>query len=112
MVFVKHFNGRGGNHKTRTEGSAIFCDGKITIRLPSTKKVVESGITEVGFGVVTKDDDKAKKAPYTLIITKYAKEDLPPELRGQSYKYRIYGVKVSEDEFLFPFNNATMMNKK
>lgn len=112
MTFVKHFNGRGGNRKTSSEGSAIFCDGKITIRLPSTKKVVESGITENGFGVVTKEDNKAKKAPYTLIVTKYAKEDLPPELRGQSYKYRIYGERVSEDEFLFPFNKATMLNKK
>jgi hypothetical protein len=111
MVFIKHFNGRGGNHGEKMVGSAVFCDGKLTIRLPNTKDVVESGITEDGFGVVTKTVEP-RKSPYTMIITKYNKEDLPVELRGQTYKFRIIAEQISENEFLFPFNKATMMNKK
>lgn len=111
MTFVKHFNTRGGFHGEKMVGSAVFCDGKLTIRLPNTKDVVESGITEDGFGVVTRTVP-ARKSPYTLIITKYEKDDLPVELRGQTYKFRIIAEQVSEDEFVFPFNKATMMNKK
>lgn len=111
MEFVKHFNSRGGHHGEKMVGSAVFCDGKLTIRLPNTKDVVESGITEDGFGVVTKTVEP-RKSPYTMIITKYNKEDLPVELRGQTYKFRIIAEQISENEFLFPFNKATMMNKK
>lgn len=111
MTFVKHFNNRGGFHGEKMVGSAVFCDGKLTFRLPNTKIVVESGITEDGFGVVTKTVGP-RKSPYTMIITKYNKEDLPVELRGQTYKYRIVAEQISEDEFVFPFNKATMMNKK
>ena len=111
MEFVKHFNNRGGYHREKMAGSAIFADGKLTIRLPNTKDVVESGITESGFGVVTKTVT-ARKSPYTMIITKYNVGDLPPELRGQMYKYHIRAEQISENEFVFPFNRATMLNKK
>lgn len=111
MTFVKRFNGRGGNHGEKMVGSAVFCDGKLTIRLPNTKDVVEKGITEDGFGVVTKTI-KPRKSPYTMIVTKYEKDDLPVELRGDTYKFRIIAEQISEDEFVFPFNKATMMNKK
>ena len=111
MTFVKHFNGRGGHHGEKMVGSAVFCDGKLVIRLPNTKDVVESGIIEGGFGVVTKTVT-ARKSPYTMITTKYEKDDLPVELSGQTYKFRIIAEQISEDEFVFPFNKATMMNKK
>jgi len=107
MTFIKHFNSKGRN----LYGSAIFIDGKVTIKLPNTKKVVESGFVEGGFGVVTKDVT-AHKSPYTVIFAKYDKEDLPPELRGQMYKYRIYAEKISDNEFMFPFSKAEMMNRK
>lgn len=107
MTFIKHFNSRG----KRYHGSAIFVDGKLTIKLPNTKKVVESGFVEDGFGVVT-TDTTAHKSPYTLIVTKYNKEDLPPELRGQTYKYRIHAEKISDNEFVFPFSKAEMINRK
>ena len=110
MTFVKHFTNRGGNHGEKMIGSAIFADGKLTIRLPKTKVVVESGITESGFGVVTKDTT-SRKSPYAMIVTKYNKEDLPMELRGQTYKFRIIAEQISENEFVFPFNKATMMTK-
>lgn len=111
MEFVKHFNSRGRYHGEKMVGSAVFCDGKLTIRLPNTKDVVESGITEDGFGVVTKTVEP-RKSPYTMIITKYERGDLPVELRGQTHKFRISAEQISENEFLFPFNKATMMNKK
>ena len=111
MVFVKHFNCRGGNHGEKMIGSAIFGDGKLTIRLPNTKDVVEKGITEDGFGVVTKTVEP-RKSPYTMICVHIDKEDLPPELRGQNYKYRIYAEQISDNEFVFPFSKAEIMNKK
>lgn len=111
MEFVKRFHSRGGYHGEKSIGSAIFADGKLTIRLPNTKTVVESGITESGFGVVT-GDGQAHKSPYTLLIKKYDKEDLPVELRGQAYKFRINAEQISENEFVFPFNKAKMLTKK
>lgn len=111
MEFVKHFYSRGGYHGERCIGSAIFADGKLTIRLPNTKAVVESGITESGFGVVTKDCE-ARKSPYTLLVKKYDREDLPVELRGQTYKFRINAEQISENEFVFPFNRAKMLTHK
>lgn len=111
MVFVKHFNGCGGNHGKKMVGSAVFGDGKLSIRLPNTKDVVEKGITEDGFGVVTKTVEP-RKSPYTMIVVKYDVNDLPPQLRGQTYKFRINAEQISEDEFLFPFDRAKMLNKK
>lgn len=111
MVFIKHFSGRGGNHGERTVGSAVFCDGKLVIRLPNTKDVVEKGITEEGFGVVTKTVEP-RKSPYTIISTKYDVNDLPPQLRGQTYKFRINAENISDNEFLFRFDRAKMLNKK
>ena len=111
MTFVKHFNSRGGYRGKKMVGSAVFCDGKLTIRLPNTKDVVESGITESGFGVVTKTVP-ARKSPYTMIVTKYDREDLPTELRGQTYKFHICAEQISEDEFLFRFDRAKMLNRK
>jgi len=111
MTFVKLFESRGGNRREKMIGSAVFCDGKLTIRLPNTKDVVEKGITEDGFGVVTKTVEP-RKSPYTMIVVKYDVNDLPPQLRGQTYKFRINAEQISEDEFLFRFDKAKMLNKK
>ena len=112
MTFVKHFNTRGsGYRREKMVGSAIFIDGKLKIRLPNTTKVVESGFIEEGFGVVTKTVP-ARNSPYTMIQTKINLEDLPIELRGKSYKFRISAKKVSENEYVFPFCEAEMVNKK
>ncbi len=112
MTFVKHFNSRGGNgRKEKMVGSAVFGDGKLAIRLPNTKTVVEGGITSEGFGVITKDAP-ARKSPYTTIITKYDVNDLPIELRGTSYKFRIMAEHISENEYVFPFTKAKMITKK
>ena len=111
MTFVKHFNIRGGNHREKGIGSAVFIDGKLVIRLPNTTEVVESGFIEEGFGVVTKTVP-ARKSPYTMIQTKIDIQDLPIELRGKCYKFRISAEKVSENEFVFPFCKAEMINKK
>lgn len=111
MTFVKHFNHSGNTHGSKNNGSAVFIDGKLTIRLPNTKQIVERGFIENGFGVVTKDAP-ARKSPYTMICVHIDKEDLPPELRGQNYKYRIYAEQISDNEFVFPFSKAEIMNKK
>lgn len=111
MTFVKHFNNRGGNRREKGIGSAVFGDGKLVIRLPNTKDVVECGYIEDGFGVLTKTVD-ARKSPYTMIQTKIDLEDLPIELRGKCYKFRISAEQISENEFVFPFKKAIMINKK
>lgn len=111
MTFVKHFNYRGRNHREKGIGSAIFIDGRLIIRLPNTTEVIESGFIEEGFGVVTKTVP-ARKSSYTVIQTKIDLEDLPIELRGKSYKFRIGAKKVSENEYIFPFCEAEMKNKK
>lgn len=110
MNFIKHFE-RAGGSKPHRIGSAIFIDGKLIIRLPNTKKVIECGYVKDGFGVLT-EDTPARKSPYTIIQVAISKDDLPPELCGQTYKYRIYAKQISENEFVFPFANASIMNKK
>lgn len=111
MQFVKHFSHAGGNRREKGVGSAIFGDGKLVIRLPNTKDIVECGFIEEGFGVVTKTCT-GRKSAYTVIQTKIDLNDLPVELTGKCYKFRIIAEQVSEDEFVFPFKKATMLNKK
>lgn len=111
MEFIKHFNQRGGHSSGDFKGAAVFSDGFLTIRLPNTKAVVEKGYIDGGFGVVTKDV-KPKKSPYIVINTEIDKEYLPVELRGETYKFRIEAEYLSENEIVFPYSRARMMNKK
>lgn len=117
MTFTKHFRSVGGfcRDGQKMVGSAIFGDGVLVIRLPNTKAVIEKGFVEgdfgEGFGVVTKDIP-AKKSPYSYVKTVIDVNDLPVELRGQKYKFRIYAEQLSENEFVFPFSRAKMINKK
>lgn len=111
MDFIKHFNHSGNNGGNKMLGSAILIDGKLTIKLPNTFVVEESGFIEGGFGVVTKTVPP-RKSHYTMIQVKVDLDDLPAELRGQTYKYRIYAEQIADNEFVFPFKRAKMLNHK
>lgn len=111
MNFINHFNEKGNSRGEPFKGTAIFCDGFLTIRLPNTLAVVEKGYVEGGFGVVVKPQTP-RKSPYTLICTEIDLNYLPNNLRGRTYKFRIEAEYVSENEIIFRYDRAKMMNHK
>ena len=110
MDFIKRFTQKGGCYYTRI-GSAIFSNGNLRISLPNTKRVLDKGYIDGGFGVVTQTIEP-KKSPRTLIVTKIDMNMLPPELTGKDYKFLIPAEQISENEFVFLYKNAKMLNRK
>ena len=109
MNFIKHFNSRGG--RVGSLGSALFGDGKLRIRIPNTYNVVEKGFIDGGFGLVVEPCGN-RKSKYTTVNVNIDPLDLPPELRGKTYKFGIPAEKISDTEFVFLFKKARMLNKK
>ena len=111
MEFINHFNERGGAKGVPFEGTAVFGDGKLVIRLPNSKKTVERGYIEGGFGVVT-EDCSPRKSPYTMITVALDAKYLPPNLQAKNYKFKIKARLNSENEFIFLYSDAKMMTHK
>lgn len=112
MEFINHFNSRGGRTSDGSfSGTAIFSDGILIIRLPNTKRVVEKGYIEGGFGVVT-ESYPPRKSPYTIVKVELDMSYLPNEFHGKNYKFRINAEQTADNEYVFLYKRAKMMNKK
>ena len=108
MEFIKTFD--SSRTFKSSFGSAIIKDGFVRIRLPNNVKIVEKGFIEGGIGIVT-EPKKPGKTPYTLLQQEVDKSYLPTELTGKSYKFFIPAEKLSENEFVFMYKKAKMLNK-
>lgn len=111
MDFIKEFKQKFGR-TANLNGSCVISEGNVNVRFQNTKEIVKIGIIEGGIGVVTKEK-KPRKSPYTVGIYKNVDVSLyPPELKTKVYKYFIEGEKLGENETVFLFKNAKIMNKK
>lgn len=108
MVFIKTF-GSTRTYKASI-GSAIIKDGFIRIRLPNNVSIVEKGFIEGGIGIVTEPKNPGK-SPYTILQEELDINYLPVELTGKAYKFFIPAEKIGENEFVFMYKKAKMLNK-
>ena len=110
MEFIKTFNHSSGG-RTKENGSLIICDGELRIKVNEPNSAIEEyGVIKDGIGVVIKKEDR--KTPYLKTVIKYNEDDIPINLQGESYKFKIPAEKLSDTEFVFRFEKAVMLNKK
>ena len=110
MDFIKLFEVKKRGYKNNV-GSAIIMNGTLRIRLPNTVSVVDRGYIEGGIGCVT-EPCVPRKSPYNIYKVDLDTNLIPPELRGREYKFYIPAKQISENEFVFLYKDAKMMNKK
>lgn len=111
MEFIKPIIRRRGGHVAGV-GSLIISNGYLRIRINvPNAKIKDIGLIKGGIGVVLKES-KNRKMKFVQNIIKYEDGDIPVELRGEGYKFRIKAEKISDMEFVFYFKKADMLNKK
>lgn len=94
-------------------GSLIIANGTLRLRLKEPNaNLKDIGLIKDGIGVVIEKGIKGRKTKYVSNIIKFEKEDIPVELQGTKYKFRILPEKISDTEFVFKFDKAVMLNKK
>ena len=112
MQFIKTFKLSRGGCKAQL-GSLIICNGKLHLRIRQPKAILEEfGFIEGGTGAVISLGHEDKKTPYILKIVPYDPKDIPIELQGQKYRFKIPAEKISDTEYVFMFDKACMLNKK
>ena len=99
--------------ETKGFGSLIICDGmlRITINEPNSY-LKEIGVIQDGIGAILEKSNKKKKTPYVKNVLPYSENDIPIHLQGEKYKFSIPAKKISDNEFVFMFKDAVMLNKK
>jgi len=112
MNFVKTLKPRRGGRYSG-DGSVIIADGVIAIRIPTNKfSFKEIGIIKDGIGVELEKSSKKRTAPNLFTRRCFESDDIPVELQGEKYRFRIPGEKISDTEYVFMFKKAKMLNKK
>lgn len=109
MEFVQKFSCTRGS--TKGVGSAIISEDCVIIRVNGNKRIKEVGTIQDGLGCVT-EDVTDKKSPSAVGHYSHAVEYLPENFKGNGYKFRIEGKQISENEFVYLYKDAKMMNKK
>ena len=110
MEFIKTFTHKTGG-RAKEQGSLIICNGELRIKINEpNSSVAEYGVIKNGIGVVIK---KVKRAtPFLRTIMKYNSDDIPVNLQGEKYRFKIPAEKISDTEYVFNFDKAIMLNKK
>lgn len=111
MDFVKEFMKRG--NFSNGAFSCTITNERIVIKLPNKYDIKRAGLIQGGVGVIVEKAKKERVAYCTNGKYQIAKEDLPEQFRADGYIYRITTDKISEEnEIVFDFKNAIMLNKK
>lgn len=113
MIFLKKFN----MLRTKTESTLILSvtgdKAIIKIRLPKNLNIKDFGLIEEGFGCVTSERKEETKSPGTFRKYQISTQDLPDNLRLDSYRYRIVGEHgMKDNEWEYKFKKAEMLNNK
>ena len=112
MQFIKTFKLTWGGSKAQL-GSLIICNGKLRLRIGQPKAILkEFGFIEGGMGAVISLEHEERKTPFISKIVTYDPKDIPVNLQGQKYRFKIPAEKISDTEYVFMFNKAYMLNKK
>lgn len=111
MEFIKPIVRRRGGHVAGF-GSLVINNGYLRIRINvPNAKIKDIGLIKGGIGIVL-EESKNRKTKCVQNVIKYEDDDIPIELRGEKYKFRIKAEKISDMEFAFYFKKAEMLNKK
>lgn len=112
MIFLKKINVL----RTKAESTLIISVTEnittIKIRLPKNLIIKDFGLIDGGFGCVTSIRQEEIKSPGTFRKYQISTEDLPDNLRLDSYRYRIVGDHVKDNEWEYKFKKAEMLNHK
>ena len=94
-------------------GSLVIRDGMLRIAINEPNSYLkEIGVIQDGIGVILEKCDRKKKTPYVMNVLPYSEKDIPINLQGEKYKFSIPAKKISDNEFVFMFKDAVMLNKK
>ena len=112
MEFIKSI-ARNRTGRIASAGSLIIANGTLRLRITEPNAILKDiGLIKDGIGVVIEKGIKGRKTKYVSNIIKFEKEDIPVELQGTKYRFRILAEKISDTEFVFKFDKAVMLNKK
>lgn len=111
MEFIKPIVRLRGGH-VASFGSLTINNGYLRIRINvPNARLKDIGLIKGGIGIVL-EESKNRKTKIVQNTIKYEEDDIPVELRGEGYKFRIKAEKVSDMEYVFYFKKAEMRNKK
>lgn len=112
MQFIKTFKVSRGGSKAQL-GSLIIRNGELRLRIGQPKaNLKEFGFIEGGIGAIISLGQEKRKTSYIAKIVTYDPKDIPVELQGQKYCFKIPAEKISDTEYVFMFDKAYMLNKK
>ena len=112
MKFIKTLEKRRGE-RYEGNGSIIIANNRLAIRISDNKvDVKDVGIIEGGIGIVVEKSNKKRNSPCIFSSRHFESTDIPVELQGEKYRFRIPGEKISDTEYVFMFKKAKMLNKK
>jgi len=112
MNFIKTLEKRTSG-RYNGDGSIVIANGVIAIRIPTNKfSFKEIGIIKDGIGVELEKSTKKRTSPGIFTTRHFEEADLPVELQGDKYRFRIPGEKISDTEYVFMFKKAKMLNTK
>ena len=112
MNFIKNYSvGRGGSHCEL--GSVIIRDGTIRLRIRQENATLkEFGIVDGGIGAIISLNEKGRQKKAITKVVPYSPKDIPIELQGKGYCFKISPKKLSDTEYIFLFKDAKMKNHK
>ena len=103
---------RGRGSFERYEGVAYIRDGKVTIKLfRDGVKIRTVGIVNGGIGCVTVTSARKNIMGFCQTVRDF-RGDLPSPLESNGYTFAIPAKRLSEDEYVFPYEDARMLNGK
>lgn len=108
MDFIKTFGKQ--SHARMDFGRAILEEGKLEIKIKSkTHNIREVGLIDGGIGCVMEKRDKERDTPVSLTTRNLSDGDIPANLMSTGYKFRIPAEKISDTEYVFMFDKASMV---
>lgn len=116
MEFIKTIGGKhGGKTKKFSNGYILLSENRIKIKFYIKDKDFDSvGFIKDGIGVNLSNTTTIKKCTLNTVRNLY-KDDLdniPNNLKAKNYEFYIPAEKLSDNEYIFKFDEAVMKKIK
>lgn len=110
MEFVKTLEMKGSGKK-KMLGTCLIRDGQLHFKVNETSmRVKEIGIVEGGIGMELERSEK--QIQFIQCTRRFEEGDIPVNLQATGYSFSILAEKLSETEYVFRFENASMVKRK
>lgn len=110
MEFVKTLEMKGSGKK-KMLGTCVIRDGQLHFKVnETTMRVKEIGIVEGGIGMELERSEK--QIQFIQCARRFEEGDIPVNLQATGYSFSIPAEKLSETEYVFRFENASMVKRK